>query len=144
MIEIFAIFKSSIFTTALQPFLRDNGIDIVSSCNNSSLALGHYKAVNPDIVMMDLNWCDTNYSVSGNSLIAQLRQEDPRVRIIGVTNFFDARTISSLKDQSVQGYFYRCMDNLLEGVKECVEKVYEGEGFYAKAVVDQFATKIGY
>lgn len=144
MIRIFAIFKSSIFTTALQPFLRDNGIDIVSSCNNSSLAIGHYKAINPDIVMMDLNWSDTNYSVSGNSLIDQLRQQDPGVRIIGVTNFFDARVLSSLKAQGVQGYFYRCMDNLLEGVKECVETVYEGEAFYANAVADQFAIKIGY
>jgi DNA-binding NarL/FixJ family response regulator len=144
VIRIFAIFKSSIFTTALEPFLRSNGIDIVSSCNNSSVAIGHYNAIKPDIVMMDLNWTDTNYSVSGNSLIDQLKQQNPRVRIIGVTNFFDPRTVTNLKDQAVQGYFYRCMDNLLEGVKECVETVYEGERFYAKAVVGQFASKIDY
>ena len=140
MIRIFTIFKSSIFTTALEPFLRSNGIEIISSCNNSALALDYFKVINPDIVMMDLNWSVGTYSISGESLIQQIQQHEPGVRIIAVTNFFDAQTVSRLKAQSVQGYFYRCMDNLLAEVKDCIERVYEGEGFYANTDASSLKT----
>ena len=125
MIRVFAIFKNPIFLTALKPFLQSNGIEVVCSSSNSSLALDYYKNIDTDLVMMDLNWPASAYTVSGASLISQLRKQNPNDKIIGFTTFYDAHTASRLNGLALQGYFYKSTDNLLEQLKECIERVHE-------------------
>ena len=68
-IKIFALVKRTIYISAIEPFLRDNGIEIISTCSNSQLAIEYYKKVNADIVLMDVHWSDELNNSTGDSLI---------------------------------------------------------------------------
>ena len=129
-IRIFAIFKNPIYISALEPFLRSNGMDVVATCSNINLAIDQYKRLEVDLVMMDYNWRDTD-SDSGESLIRQLKNENPNVRIIVFTSFFDSWVLPKLKMLGVQGYFFKNMEDILEQLKQCILKVSAGEIYYA-------------
>ena len=88
MIRIFAIFKKTIYIGALEPFLRTNGIEVVATCSNLALAIDQYKTLRADIVMMDANWPEGLHSLSGDSVIRQLKMVNPGVKIIAATSFF--------------------------------------------------------
>jgi CheY-like chemotaxis protein len=132
MIRIFAIFKKTIYISALEPFLQSNGIEVVASCSNLALANDQYKSIKPDIVLMDANWPEGIHSLSGDSVIRQLRLVNPDVRIIAATCFFDSWTLSKLKAQGIQGYFYKNMENTLERIRECILHVNDGERYFAE------------
>ncbi len=129
-IRIFAIFKKSLYIAAVEPFLRDNGIEVVATCTNLNLALDHYKNISADLVMMDANWPDIENSPTADLVIQQLKKHNPEVRIIAATNFFDGRMLSKLKAMDIQGYFFKNMDDTLEQIKQCIVHVNDKETYY--------------
>lgn len=132
MIRIFAIFKKTIYLSALEPFLQSNGIEVVASCSNLALAVDQYKRIKADIVLMDANWPEGNHSLSGDSIICQLRLVNPDVKIIAATSFFDSWTLSKLKLLNIHGYIYKNMDDTLEQIKNCILRVHRGETYFAQ------------
>ena len=132
MIRIFAIFKKTIYISALQPFLQNNGIEVVASCSNLALVIDQYRSLNADIVLMDANWPEGIHSLSGDAIICQLKLVNPNVRIIAATSFFDIWTLSKLKRQGIHGYIYKNMEDTMEQIKLCIQNVYRGQNYFAQ------------
>ncbi|MEI9947381.1 MAG: response regulator [Chitinophagaceae bacterium] len=121
MIRIFVIFKSRIFIEAITPFLKECNIEIAGLCLDSFRAVSQYKEINADLVIMDLNWTHQSYTVTGPELIRNLRQYNPDVKIIGVTNFHESRVLDKLSQLCVQAHFSRDMP--LAGIIQCIREV---------------------
>lgn len=131
MIRVLAICKRSNFILRIQSYLLLNGIDIVFICNNSSNGIEDYKRVNPDIIIMDANWSNFSYAVSGSQLIQQLRTVNPACKIIISTNTEEPDTVGKLREYNISGYFYRNMNDVLSAIVNCVKNVYEGKEYFA-------------
>lgn len=107
--------------------LYSGGIEIISICNDSTKGIESYRLQKPDVVIMDANWPDSYYSVSGSKLIQHLKEIDPACKIIVSTDVRKPQIVAELAKQGIDGYFYRNMNNALNAIINCIRKVYNGE-----------------
>ena len=124
--RILAISKAEVFLDVIKPFLNRNGIEIATVCHRTAYGLEVYESVNPDLVIMDVNWEEDSYSISATELVGRLTERHPSVKIMLMTTMYDKNLFSRIKSEKIAGYFYRTMDNVIEEMVLGITRVLKG------------------
>lgn len=84
----------------------------------------------PDLVILDLNIPEPD----GLALCGRLREELPDARVLAVTSYTDALTLTRLQDLGVAGYVEK--DQPLETLRQALEALAGGGTFYTRIVAE--------
>jgi DNA-binding NarL/FixJ family response regulator len=133
MIRVFAIVKSAVFISAIQPYLLENGIDLIAICQNPSAALVAYSKTEADIVLLDVHWNRDYHSISFNQLLDNLIEYQSGIKIILVSNAFEPTIDTIKKCKNIRGYFYHAMNNAFTNIIKCFSDVHCGREYFATA-----------
>lgn len=84
----------------------------------------------PDLVILDLNIPEPD----GLALCGRLRDELPAARVLAVTSYTDALTLTRLRDLGVAGYVEK--DQPLDTLRQALEALAEGGTFHTRIVAE--------
>lgn len=89
---------------------------LVGEAEDGSQAIAMYRALQPDIVLMDI----VMPNVGGIEAIRAIRMEDPSANIIALTSFSDEQLISQALSAGARGFLYKdvSVDELIQAIRQ--------------------------
>ena len=125
VVEDHPIFRAGAATTiATEP-----DMEVVGEVSTAPEALELTRQLNPDVVLMDIRLQGT---VNGIELARQVREENPDVRLVVLTNYSNEPYIRAMMEVGVEGYVLK--DTPPRDVMESVRMVMDGRTVFSKQI----------
>jgi len=102
-------------------------LQIVGLCKSGREALDFLETYQPDIILLDINLPD----VDGLELCTQIRRQNKKSKIIGLTSTNEAGIITQLLGNGGNGYLLKNMER--EELLQAIEEVIQDKIFLSKA-----------
>jgi DNA-binding NarL/FixJ family response regulator len=137
-IRILAADDHPIFRAGLAALMASEvDLELVGEASSGREAIHQYRALRPDVTLLDLQMPDGN----GIDVIVAIRAENSSARIIVFTTYAgDARAQRALK-AGAQGYILKGM--IRKDLFECIRAVHAGHKRIHAEVATQLATHLG-
>jgi DNA-binding NarL/FixJ family response regulator len=137
-IRILAADDHPIFRAGLAALIASEvDLELVGEASSGREAIHQYRALRPDVTLLDLQMPDGN----GIDVIVAIRAENSSARIIVFTTYAgDARAQRALK-AGAQGYILKGM--IRKDLFECIRAVHAGHKRIHAEVATQLATHLG-
>lgn len=89
---------------------------LIGEAENGSQAITMYRALHPDVVLMDIVMPD----IGGIEAIRAIRAGDPTANIIALTSFSDEQLISQALTAGARGFLYKdvSVDELINAIRQ--------------------------
>lgn len=118
--------------SAWSMFLRSHAnIILVGECTNGQEVIDTVREAEPDIVLMDINM----RPLSGIEATRKLKEEYPKVKVIGVSFHSSPVYIRKMLDAGARGYVFKYA--VVEDLMKAIEEVQKGNIFLGKGVKDR-------
>lgn len=102
-------------------------LQIVGLCKSGKEAMDFLETYQPDIILLDINLPD----VDGLELCTQIRRQNKKSKIIGLTSTNEAGIITQLLGNGGNGYLLKNMER--EELLQAIEEVIQDKIFLSKA-----------
>lgn len=111
--------------------LTSNNYEITGEFDRSRLAFDAIKSgTKPDIIIMDISLPEMN----GLEAAGILKKDYPDIKIIILTMHKDEDYVLECLNLDIMGYVVK--DSVADEIKEAIDKVYKGEKYFSKEVID--------
>lgn len=107
----------------LNSFTNDKTIKITGFANNGSSGISLIKALNPDIVILDIDFTKTHEN--GVDILKQIRKQNTDVKVLILTGYCDNSLIESIRNEGANGYLMKNID--MEQLRSTIISIFEGE-----------------
>jgi two-component system NarL family response regulator len=110
---------------------REPNMEVVGEAVNGHSAVKLYRECHPDITLMDINMP----IMDGLEAIRTIRAEDPKARVIVLTNFDTDEDVKQGLSAGALGYLLK--DSSPEELLETIRSVYAGEKYVPKHLLEK-------
>lgn len=134
MIRVFLVDDHALFRTGLKSVLGEAGdIEVIGEASSGEEAIGQFKALSPDLILMDVNMP----GIGGVEATRKILRQDPTVKIVAVTALSEDPFPNQLLDAGAMGYISKgCPgDELFEAIR----MVMAGNHYISKDVAQKLA-----
>jgi len=107
----------------LNSFTNDETIKIIGFANNGSSGISLIKALNPGIVILDIDFTKTHEN--GVDILKQIRKLNTDVKILILTGYCDNSLIEAIRSEGANGYLMKNID--MEQLRNTIVSVFDGE-----------------
>lgn len=127
-----------LFRQGVMAALVDSGIDVVGEANGGTPAIELARALQPDVIVMDLNMPD----LGGIEATRRIVAARPSARVLVLTMFDDDESVFAAMRAGARGYLVK--SSRPQQIVDAVRAVGEGEAIFSPGVatrlLDFFAT----
>ncbi len=116
-------------------FGADRLFDVVGLAENGDEAIRQNRALNPDIILMDIRMPETD----GIEATMRIKEESPQTKIIMLTTFKDFKNIHQSLHAGANGYLIKSDD--FEKQKSTIKAVYEGYSIISEEALQSLSGK---
>ena len=113
------------------------GLEVIGSAVNGEDAVEKYRALLPDVTLMDLQMP----GMGGVAAIQRIRAEFPAARFVVLTTFDGDEDIFRALQAGARAYLLKGTD--IDELTETVKAVHAGKGRIAGPIAEKLATRIG-
>ncbi len=131
MIRVAAITKHEGFLKALEQFLQQHEITLLSVISSFGGVMNKLKLLAPHVVLLDVNLDSHPFNYGFIEVSKLIRSDLPGTRVVAFTNFYSASVVNEVKRLPLDGFIYRTMPNVENCLVECIRSTYNGSVFYA-------------
>lgn len=127
-----------IVMTGYEIALSGFGIKTLAKVSDASLILEQYKALKPDVVVLDVRYGD--HETTGLQIAAQLREFDPDVKMVVLSQSNQVETVQACFRLGVFGFLTK--DCSAEDLEKGIRKAYLGEQYCNEGVSQKILANI--
>ena len=109
---------------------RDRNLSILATCENGEEAISLCKALEPDVVLMDINM----EPVNGVEATRAIREFSSEIKIIGISVHTDLPYLNALMLAGANGYVTKNSPG--EEMIRAIQQVMKGEKYFCKEIAD--------
>jgi DNA-binding NarL/FixJ family response regulator len=137
MISIIIVDDHPLVGEGVSTMIRSSGYhSVVAICKNAIEAIAQIKALNPEVILLDINLPDQD----GIELCSIIRKFNTTTKIIGLTSTNEAGIISAFLANGGNGYLLKNMER--EELIKAMDEVMNGSIYLSKAanqkILEQF------
>ncbi len=122
MINIFIVDDHPIVVEGLKSVIEKlDGLHIVGTAYNAIDAINLLKAIETDVLLLDINLPD----ISGIDLCKKVRNQFPNIRILGISTFSERSYISRMIENGAMGYLIKSAS--AEEISAAITTVMQGK-----------------
>ncbi|MEM6843753.1 MAG: response regulator transcription factor [Bacteroidota bacterium] len=128
-IHILLVDDHQMFIDGLAAIFSDvDDIQVVGKCFSGTEALTQCQAVNPQVVLLDINLPD----MDGVEVCKKITTTHPDIKVIALTTHSESSFISNMLNNGAKGYVLKNSDK--ETLQQAIETVHRGETFLGEEV----------
>ncbi|MGO3740004.1 response regulator [Marinomonas foliarum] len=134
MLKVLIVDDHDVVSQGISRVLQDvKGVDVVGVVHSGEEAIAHSKALQPDIILMDIHMP----GIGGLGATKEIKRIMPRIKIIGLSALDDNLYPVKLLEAGASGYLTK--GTKTSEILEAIEMVSKGEHYISKNVAQKMA-----